>query len=92
MIRNVELPLDFRLFNLENLVSGSCVDYVNVHDGADTNSATLNSSPLCGQSSSANYTSTGNEMTIYFHSDATGQSLGFDFTLVAITTGQLLSR
>ena len=69
---------------------GSCVDYVNIHDGADTSATTLNTSPLCGTAAASNYTSTGNEMTVYFKSDSTGQSLGFDFIFVAITTGEAL--
>lgn len=65
-------------FELEPLRSGSCSDYVNLYDGADTNSASLHSSPLCGSSlTNITYVSSGQQMTVHFVTDSTAVYLGF---------------
>ncbi|KAL4235371.1 Suppressor of tumorigenicity 14 protein [Mactra antiquata] len=75
-----------RIFELEAEVFNSCVDFVNFHDGPSTGSSTLNPAPLCDKNAVANYTSTGNQLTIYFETDSTGARHGFDFIIVAITS------
>lgn len=79
------------MFDLEDKVMNACVDYVNIHDGSSTGSASLNSAPLCREAAADNYTSTGNQLTVYFKTDSTGARHGFDFIIVAITTGNFIA-
>lgn len=83
---NKNVMLLQRRFDLENEVKNACVDFVNIHDGGSTSDSTLNASPLCGELSPANYTSSGNKLTVWFQTDARGSKHGFDFIFVAVTT------
>ncbi|XP_005094706.1 neuropilin and tolloid-like protein 1 [Aplysia californica] len=75
-------------FELEAALTGSCTDYLDVHDGTSTSATKLNSSPVCGSGTSipSNFTSSGDSMTLHLLSDSSGVYTGFNMVFVAATS------
>lgn len=75
-------------FELEPSRSGTCRDYVNLHDGDSVGSATLNSDVMCGSAFlGTTYVSAGGAMTLHFVTDSTAVYLGFNIIFTAATSG-----
>ncbi|KAK7115172.1 low-density lipoprotein receptor-related protein 12-like [Littorina saxatilis] len=75
-------------FELEPQRSGTCIDYVNLHDGADVSSSTLNTDVMCGSSlTNTSYITTGQQMTLHFVTDSSAVYLGFNiiFTVASLS-------
>ena len=76
-------------FELEPQRSGSCADYVNLHDGGDLSSGTLNTDVMCGSSlTNTTYVTTGQQMTLHFVTDSSAVYLGFNIIFTAATVGK----
>ena len=79
------------MFDLEQMINGVCVDFINIHDGGNIGAATLNPSPLCDDLPNLpnrTYLSTGNEITIYFSADDSGEGKGFEFIMTPVSSGK----
>ena len=59
--------IQFESFNIE-MVENHCFDYLNVHDG-NTSSSNLIGSEVCGDIKPAPINSSGNSLTLIFHTD-----------------------
>ena len=89
-----QIIIFFWRFEVEDELSGSCVDYLNVHDGSSTSATTINEDPLCGTYSTvdgiSNMTSSSNAVTLYFASDNTAVYRGFEIIYVAFSHGTVI--
>ncbi|XP_076449426.1 uncharacterized protein LOC143285871 [Babylonia areolata] len=76
---------NIKRFELEPQYSGTCNDYVNLHDGADVSAGTLNSDVLCGSSlTNSTYVTSGQQLTVRFVTDSTAVYLGFNIIVTAV--------
>ncbi|GFR74987.1 tigger transposable element-derived protein 6 [Elysia marginata] len=73
-------------FELEAAVTGSCTDYLDIHNGSDTSAPKLNPTELCGWGTNipSNLTSSGQSMTLRLVTDSTGVYHGFNIIFTAV--------
>ncbi|GFO20650.1 low-density lipoprotein receptor-related protein 2 [Plakobranchus ocellatus] len=73
-------------FELEAAVTGTCTDYLDVHNGTDTSAAKLNPTELCGWGTNipSNFTSSGQSMTLRLVTDSQAVYHGFNIIFTAV--------
>merc|ERR1712016_110029 len=78
------LSLEFSAFNIHSASSGSCNDHLTITDGDGT---TL-MEKRCGSTLPAAITSISNMIRIYFSTDGSGTSTGWNVSWTAVTAGE----